>query len=184
MTVHIIYDNRRPEKWEPLMKELSTQGITDYRIWEPVYDPDSIIRSINLSHKQIIRWAKENNLPEVAILEDDIQFTAKGAWDHFLAGKPIWRFDLWIGGTYGLNKPITGKIEAINGFHCYICSDRFYDTFLSVPDDIHVDVAMDNLGLYYVQYPFIAIQHPGWSSNSRAFSDKNVTLTQEDLYQG
>ena len=164
--------------------ELAEQGIKDYRIWEPVHDPDSVIRSINLSHKQIIRWAKENNIPEVAIFEDDCMFTAPGAWDHFLAEKPVWKFDIWLGGTYGLNKPITGKVDKINGIHCYICSERFYDTFLAVPDDIHVDVALDGLGLYYICYPFVAIQRPGWSSNSRAFSDKNVTLLPEDLYHG
>lgn len=184
MTVQILYDNRHQEKWEPLMRELAEQGIVDYRIWDPVECPESVIQSINLSHKQIIRWAKENDLPEVFVLEDDCQFTAPGAWNRFLEDMPPFPFDIYLGGTYGLSKPITGKTDQINGFHCYVMRKRFYDTFLSVPDDRHIDTALDRLGLFYVEYPFIAIQRPGWSSNSRAFSDKNVTLSNEDLYQG
>jgi len=184
MIPQIIYDDRHPEKWQPLIDGLKEQGITDYKIWEPVFDSDSVIRSINLSHKQIVQWAKFHNLHEICILEDDVMFTAPGAWQRFLDEMPLWPFDIYLGGTYGLNKPITGKIDKINGLHCFIIRQRFYDTFLGVHDDIHIDVALDNLGCYYICYPFVALQRPGFSANSRAFSDKNADLSKEDIYTG
>lgn len=184
MTVNIISDIRLTERWEPLLNELGRQGITDYKIWPIVEDKDSVIRSINLSHKQIIRDAKERELPEVYVMEDDIWIPAKDGWKRFIEDIPIWPFDIYLGGTYGLNKPITGKIDQINGFHCYIMRERFYDTFLNVPDDVHIDTALDGLGRFYVKYPFIALQRPGFSSNTRSFSDKNADLSSEDIYYG
>jgi hypothetical protein len=183
-TLHIIYDDRRFERFEPLMRELSRQGITDYKIWSPVYDSESTIRSISKSHKQIVAYAKCLNLPKIAIAEDDLFIPAKDGWRKFLEQEPVWPYDIYLGGTYGLQKPVTGKIEKINGLQLYIVSERFYDTFLDLPETTHIDVAMDRLGLYYVCYPLIALQRPAWSANSREFSDKNVTLTKEDIYYG
>lgn len=180
----IIYDSRRPEKWPDLMQEIYNQGITEWKIWEPVEDKDSVITSINKSHKRIVQWAKFNNLPFVAIWEDDCFFPAKDGWKKFIEQMPPWKWDIWSAGTYGLDRPITGKTDKLNGIHCYMVNERFYDTFLSVPDNLHIDVALDGLGLYYVSYPFIALQRPGWSSNSRAFSDKNSDLSKEDIYFG
>lgn len=184
MIPQILYDSRRPEKWPLLMQELYLQGIEDFKIWEPIYDPNSVITSINLSHKAIIRWAKESGQKQVLVFEEDVWFPAKDGFKRFIDGIPPFPFDLYLGGTYGLDRPITGKTDKINGFQCYICRERFYDTFLSVPDYVHIDVAMDGLGVYYVEYPFVALQRPGWSSNSKAFSDKNADLNKEDIYWG
>ena len=183
MKVNAIFDSRRQEYYDPLIETLQTQGITDYEIWPCLILP-TVIESINASHKMIVRQAKEFDLPEVCIWEADCMIPAKDGWQKFLEDMPPWKFDLYLAGTYGLNKPITGKIDKINGIHSYIIRKQFYDTFLSVPDHIHIDVALDNLGLYYVRYPFIAIQRPGWSANSRAFSDKNAQLSDEDVYGG
>lgn len=184
MIVNVIYDSRRSEKWPDLMQEIHRQGIEDWQIWEPVPDSTSVIRSINLSHKQIVAWAKSKELPYVCIWEDDCFFPAKDGWEKFIESIPPWRWDIWSAGTYGLDRPITGKTDKLNGLHCYLINERFYDTFLSVSVDEHIDVALDGLGLYYIAYPFIALQRPGWSNNSRAFSDKNVDLAKEDIYFG
>lgn len=184
MTVNIISDIRLIERYEPLLNELGRQGITDFKLWPPVEDPGSVIRSINLSHKQIVADAKETGLPYTAIWEDDCMIIAKDGWKHFLDGLPPWKWDLYLAGTYGLGRPVTNPIRSINGLHCYLINERFYDTFLSVPDDQHIDVALDGKGLYYCEYPFVALQRPGWSSNTRAFSDKNTELSKEDIYYG
>jgi hypothetical protein len=183
MTVNIIFDSRRPEKYVPLMETLKRQGIMDYQIW-PALIYGTVIESINASHKMIVRDAKEKGLEMVAIWEEDCMIPAADGWKHFLDGLPPWKWDLYLGGTYGLDRPVTNPIRAINGFHCYLVHERFYDTFLALPDDKHIDTCMDGLGLYYVEYPFIALQRPGWSSNSKAFSDKNMELTDADVYGG
>lgn len=181
---NILYDARRIEKWPLLMQELYLQGIEDFKIWEPVDDPNSVIRSINISHKRIINWAKESGQKQVLVFEEDVWFPAKDGFKRFIEDIPIWPFDMWLGGTYGLDKPITGKTEKINGIHCFVMAERFYDTFLSVPDNVHIDTALDGKGLFYVAYPFYALQRPGWSANSAAFSDKNADLNKEDIYYG
>lgn len=184
MQVQIIYDNTVEDRFPHIARQLAEQNISDWRFWKPAEDRNSVIRSINLSHKQVIRWAKDEGLPEVAIFEDDVLFTAPGAWQRFLDNTPPFPFDIYLGGAYGLNRPITGLTDKINGFHCYICRERFYETFLGVPDDVHIDTAMDGKGVFYVEYPFIALQRAGWSANTRAFSDKNADLSKEDIYHG
>lgn len=184
MTVYCLYDDRRPEKFGPLLDELKRQGIDSYRIINPIEDPQSVIRSINLSHKSIIRRAKEFNLDRIAVWEEDCFVPHPEGWKRFLEGIPD-DFDIYLGGTYGLSRPVINPITQINGFHCFIMHSRFYDTFLSIPDNVHCDTALDGLGKFYVHYPFIALQRPGWSATSREeYSNKNAELTDEDVYGG
>lgn len=184
MTVHCLYDSRQIEKFGPLLDELARQGINSFRIISPVEDSNSVIRSINLSHKAIIREAKHLNYPEIAVWEEDCQISHPEGWKHFLANKPD-NFDIYLGGTYGLGRPVINPISQINGFHCYIMRSSFYDRFLSIPDDVHCDTALDGMGLFYVHYPFIALQRPGWSATSREeYSNKNADLTDADVYGG
>lgn len=182
MTVNIIYDSRRPEYYTPLMETLKTQGISDYEIWPCLILP-TVIESINLSHKLIIRDAKKKGLKRVCIWEQDCMIPDSDGWQHFMEVMPK-SFDIYLGGTYGLNRYFKNPIEKINGLHCYILNDRFFDIFLSTPDNKHIDVALDGLGEYHVAYPFIALQRAGWSANSQADSNKNAELRDEDVYGG
>ena len=129
MILNIIHDNRRTERYAALMNELYVQGISDYYIWEAVIDEPTVVASINQSHKKIVRMAADSNLPEVCIAEDDLMFSAAGAWQHFLDNKPK-SFDLYLGCNYSI--PIN-KTKDITGFHLYVVHEKFYDAFLSVP---------------------------------------------------
>lgn len=72
--VNVIHNTAQNERYKTLIDEFITQGITKYKIW-PALHEKTVIKSINLAHKQIIKWAKENSLPTVTIFEDDIKFT-------------------------------------------------------------------------------------------------------------
>lgn len=183
MIVHCLFDTRRTEKFGPLLNELKRQGITSYRIISPVEDSQSVIRSINLSHKSIIRLAKDLKLDKVAVWEEDCLIPHPDGWNRFLGDTPE-DFDIYLGGTYGLGRPIENPIPAITGFHCYIMHNKFYDTFLSIPDNVHCDTGLDGLGKFVVHYPFIAIQRAGWSANSMSYSDKNTEFIDSDIYGG
>jgi hypothetical protein len=178
MTLNIIYDDRRPEKWEPLMNELSRQGIHDYKIWEPVPDTRSVVASINKSHKQIVKWAKENGLKEVCIGEDDLMFPAEDGWEYFLRKKPN-DYELYLACSYG---GVTEK-QTI-GFHLYCVHEKFYDKFLSVQDETHIDTAMWWLGKdeFVFCYPFAALQRPGYSHNNKTDVNYNKILKPEDVH--
>lgn len=177
--LNIILDSRRTERYEPLMNELKKQKISDFEIW-PCIILDNVVKSINLSHKMIVRDAKERGLKEVAIAEDDLWFTADDGWSYYLRNKPE-VYDLYLACTYCI--PVSNN--RVTGFHLYMVHERFYDRFLSVPDEKHIDTAMDDLkGNYNFCYPFAALQRPGFSNNNKAVVNYNAILAQEDVYGG
>lgn len=176
--LNIIYDNRMIDRFEPLIKEMIDQGI-DFKLWDIVEDKNSVVRSINLSHKQIVLYAKIKGLKEVCIAEDDLMFTGKGAWQYFLKNKPE-DYDIYLASTY--IPPISNNI--ICGFHLYILNERFYDAFLSINENLHIDTAANELnGKFVFCYPFPALQRSGFSSNNRAFCNYNGVLKPEDIYK-
>lgn len=152
------------ERLPNLKKELDEQGITDYDFWPGIFLP-SIKASINAAHKQIVEYAKLAEWEEVCIAEDDLKFSSKGAWDYFLKQKPN-DFDLYLGGIFLGQPDENGVVRSFTGMTCYVVARRFYDTFLTVPDDDHIDRLMDGLGRYIVCDPFVVTQYDGRSGNT------------------
>jgi len=177
--LNTIHDNRMSDRLQPLLNEMDVQGIT-CKLWNPIECVNSVVKSINLSHKQIVQDAKFQGLKRVFIGEDDLMFTCKGAWDYFLESMPE-TFDLYLACTFIV--PISNN--KVCGFHLYAIDEKFYDSFLSAPEDVHIDAYMDELkGDYKFCYPFPALQRPTWSSNNKAFADYNSALRPEDIWQG
>lgn len=167
------------DRYEPLIQELKLQNIVDYEIWPCIIKSD-VVSSINASHKMIVREAKEKGEKEACIAEDDLMFTCRRAWDFYLKNKPD-SFDIYLACSYVV--PIDYK--KICGFHLYIVHERFYDKFLSIPDDVHIDTYFDTVeGEYVFCHPFPALQRPGWSSNNKAKANYNSILRPEDIYKG
>lgn len=158
-TIHVIC---LPQRKPLIEKEFAKHNITDYRLWPAIEDRMIRKRGINQAHKQIVIWAKCNNLPEVLIAEDDMVFTAKGAFEYFLENKPT-DYDLYLASVY------TGTIEEdrtckdFRGMTLYFISSQFYDTFLSTPQNQNIDSALMRLGKYVVCQPFTALQREGYS---------------------
>ena len=177
--INIIYDNRQSDDYQRLLGEFIEQDIVKFKFWEAVCDKDSVVKSINASHKMIVRWAKENKKPFVVIAEQDLHFTAKGAWNYFVSRMPK-QYDLYLACTY--IPPITNN--QICGFHLYVVHEKFYDVFLSVPDDDHIDTAMNSrAGDYKFCYPFPALQRSGYSFNNKAVVNYNSVLKDADIWQ-
>lgn len=164
MKLNIVIGNRS-ERVPRLMKEMETQGITDYELWDGIYKYDSAKKNINAAHRQIVEFAKLSEWECVAIGEDDIRFFAPGAWDYFLKNKPA-DFDLYLSSIYVGDIKEDNTVDYWCGFGLYICHSRFYDTFLSIDKDNHIDHALKGLGKVVVCNPFIAEQFDGWSSNT------------------
>lgn len=184
-TLNVIYDSRRIEKWEPLEAELKRQNIS-YTIWSPVEDTQNVVRSINLSHKQIIQWAKDYKLSEVAIAEDDLWFPAADGWQYFLNNKPL-DFDIYIGGNYLVDNPDSWqpplvKVREYVGNQLIIVAEKYYDKFLSVPENAHIDTIQADKGDFYVCFPYAAIQRPGFSANAQQKVNYNSNLKPEWVY--
>ena len=180
MVINVIHDNRLTGRLEALMKEFEQEGIKDFKIWDIVEDSKSVVTSINLSHKRIVSWAKKEGLSEVCIGEDDLCFSAKGGWQHFLRNRPK-EFDIYSAATYVED---TNDKNILCGFQLYVVNNSFYDAFLSVDDKLHIDTEVANLkGFFHVCRPFAALQRPGWSSNNMAQVNYNSLLKPEDIYQ-
>lgn len=180
MKLHIVHLPRRKDRKKVLLNELKEQGITQYRIWNGIEDPKNVFKGLVKAHKQVVEYAKLEKLSSILIVQDDIRFTAKGAFEYFLNNVPA-DFDLYLSSIYygQINQDKT--VNDFAGLTLFMVHERFYDTFLSLPEDGHLDRALANKGKYIVCEPFVAIQHNGYSDNRKAYCNydvyvKNMTL--------
>jgi hypothetical protein len=193
MIAHVIVNPYRPVPNTTLYNELDRQGI-DAKIWQGIHDPNDVVRGIGLSHKQIVQFAVDHHLPQICIMEEDVWFPAGDGWLYFQQNIPK-IFDLYLGGAYGLNQTAltriqrkAGSVEVNNfaGLHCYIINDSYYEKFLSLPENKHID-DQPGMGKFYICAPMAALQYPGWSSNARRSVDYNCNkgmLPDECIYYG
>jgi GR25 family glycosyltransferase involved in LPS biosynthesis len=144
---------------EQSIKFVMSKGVTTER---------QTFHNINLAHKNLIRMAKENGFKRIIIAEDDIVFTAPGAWKYFLSQIPE-NYDLFLGLVYA-GEVAEGRV--LNGFSggmtLYSIHERFYDFALSIPTDTHVDRKLGEAAFekeYYVCQPYVCRQAGGYSHN-------------------
>lgn len=149
------------------------------RFWEGVV-ATPIYTAINRAHKQIIQYAKDNSLSEVCVMEDDCVLTAPGAWEYFLKNKPD-DYDLYLGGIYQAQIEEDRILNGFSGMTLYFVHNKFYDTFLSMAEDYHIDRNLGNIAFqqnYKVCHPFICKQIGGYSDNLRK------ETSYESFYEG
>ncbi len=182
MTLHIIHLPHRTDRWKTLTQELKDQSIIDYRVWHGVEDPEQPYRGIAKAHKQIIQYAKDNNLESILIAEDDVRFTASKALLYFLSKEPS-TYDLYLGGISSGRLNPDQTVTNFSGLMLYKMRQQFYDTFLSLTEDSHIDRTLKNKGIYIVCNPFIAIQHNGYSDNKKIIVNYDRYFSNRELYQ-
>ena len=177
-----IINGNRGERFPRLMDELRTQGIEDYMLWDGIYLP-SIKQSINRSHKQIVEYARLAEWDDVCIAEDDIKFSHPNSYRYFLEKKPKY-FDIYLSMVFLGYPDENGCVKDFTGLTMYIVKRRFYDTFLSVTDDEHLDKGLAGLGKYIVCDPFVASQYNGISSNTGKMEVYDDLLANREFYRG
>jgi len=175
MTIHIIHLPHRSDRYELLLKELENQHIKDFRIWDGIVDKEIVSRGIAKAHKQIVKHAKALQLPEVLIAEDDLHFMAPGAFQYFLDNRPA-DYDIYLGGiTWGQIKE-NNEVNDFSGITLYMVNSRFFDSFLSIPEDRDLDRQLRHKGKFIVCNPMVAIQHDGFSDNYKRYFSFKTTL--------
>lgn len=184
-TLNIIHLPHRTDRYESLRHELITQGITDFKLHTGIIDKYNRKKGICQSHKSIVREAKENNSPCVIIAEDDIRFTELGAWKYYLSKMPE-SFDIYFSMIYvGQISEENKLVSQASGFTMYTIHERFYDTFLSIPDDCHID---RELTLKWAAYEFLVCpefvcdQNGMRSDNNFKTTDYSPLLEKRKLY--
>jgi hypothetical protein len=178
--LNIIHLPHREDRFELLTGELVSQDLFAC-IWPGILNPEDPKKGISKAHKQVVAWAKQQQFPTVIIAEDDIRFTAPGAFDHFIKNRPA-DFDLYLGGIYyGKIKP-DNTVEDFAGTMLYIIHERFYDTFLSIDENVHIDRGLVGKGRFVVCNPFAAIQHNGYSDNKGCYMNYDSYLDDKQLF--
>lgn len=180
--IHLKGTDYSSDRLHSFIKEMNEQGIEDYKVWDGIHDSNRI-RAISRAHKQVVSYAKENNLPEICIMEDDCIFLGKGAFEYYLRNKPI-HYDLWLGGISNRLKTQEDYITDFRGLTLYTINKRFYDTFLSVPENVNIDAAMKGLGEYYLCPKVICTQKAGYSYHKKRHADYSYLLKQYDTFNG
>lgn len=186
MEINVIYDNRTSSDYDRLLNEFKEQGITNFKFWDAEVYSHSVLESITASFKKIVKYAKDNNHNECCLVEQDLFFTAKNSWRYFLENKPE-SFDVYVSGTYLLDnrieyKPTVIKVPEWVGNQLIIISNKYFDKFLSLPDDNHIDTIQSGLGDFYVCFPFIGLQRPGYSANAQIEVNYNNIIPKEYIY--
>lgn len=180
MKIHVIHDSNDNVRAKNLDYEIGRQTIQPtYQFWPAIYS-DKSCQGISKAHKQIVR--ANQNEPEIIIMENDIRFPSINGLKYFLQKKPK-DFDIYLGGVYAGSPDNIGNIKAFSGMHLYIIRQQFYKTFLSLPENKHIDRAMAGKGKFIVCIPMAAIQYNGYSYNTGRHENYDNLLVGKKIYE-
>ena len=169
-TLHIIHLERRTDRFELLKNELRLQRVTDFKIWSGIDDTELLARGILKSHQQIVEFARQSSLKQITIVEDDIYFTAKRALLYYWQQQPK-DYDLYLGGITWGQILDDNTVKDFSGASFYTIRQRFYSTFLSLPQGKDFDRELAGKGKFMVCSPMVACQHNGYSDNQKRYID-------------
>lgn len=177
-----IISGHIPDRLPLLIEEINRQQITNYTLWDSVYLP-SVKASINEAHRQIVRYARLAEFDSVIIAEDDFIGTHPNSFKYFLSKIPK-KYDLFLSMIYMGDIDENNKVKSFTGMTLFSCHSSFYDTFLSVDPEEHIDRALAGLGDYHVCNPFAFIQRNGRSSNTGQNEVYDTLLQGRELFGG
>jgi hypothetical protein len=173
--LHVLHLEKRKDRLEHLMKELEAQEIKEFTILEGIIDLAAIFRGISNGHKSVVRLAKRHKMPNVIIGEDDLKFTAPGAWKYFLEQLELNKeTDIFLSMIYeGIvdeNNRVVKNPFSFSGLTLYSVNAKFYDVFLNLNPMAHIDKELGQMADQYdfrVCNPFTTIQIDGYSDQKK-----------------
>lgn len=138
MLVNIISLPHRTDRLRTAIAQCE-QGGMDYKVWKGIKIEGNPAKGISQAHKQIVRWAKKRDLPEVFIVEDDFMLTNPRSFEYFLENKPE-EYDIYLGGVSGGEMKDGFIITQFSGLFFYMVKSCFYDAFLEADESMHIDM--------------------------------------------
>ena len=104
--IYLIHDPKREDREVLYRQELDSQGIESWELIHAIKDGPPV-QNIARAHKECVRRALRDDLPECVIMEDDVKFVCPGAYNEFLRVSEFMRgeiatvgFDILIAGSY------------------------------------------------------------------------------------
>lgn len=183
----------RNENALSIVKQSKIQGFA-VRFW-PANTDDHVFRSGNISRafKQIVRYAKENNLDCITIGEEDLEFTSPNAWKYYLENIPQ-DYDIFLAGIYSGQLEGNRIVNGYSGNTLITVHSQFYDFFLSASEDPnglgqgHCDRWLGNFCFekkYFVCLPFVVKQlNNSYSENHRRIQNYDAYEQNWEYYSG
>lgn len=181
MVINVLNLAHREDRLLSFAKQAKAEGC-EIRIWEGIVHPN-VATGISRAFKQIVRDAKQRELPIVCCAEDDLVWSAPGAWQYFLDNIPDY-FDMYIGSHYSGLETFDNRIESFRGMTLILIHSRFFDKFLDLPEDINIDYALGFKGEYFVCPKWVALQMPGYSDQLKEYVDYTNKTPEEKLFRG
>ena len=183
MKIFLIHDPLRKDRELLFTKEFTEQGITEWELMPAVKNLAKVTLNIAEAHKNCIRRAQKENLPQCVIMEDDLAFSAPGAYNRFLEffKELPENWNVFTSGSYDYQAAAATeslfeniiKLQRFSGLHCYAVNSVYYDKFLDVNVTGHFDKLLR--GNLYMTYPMLCLQHPGFSNTVNRQVNYNIT---------
>ena len=179
-------DEESKIRLDSLIHELDYANVKDYTIIEGFYEGSNTKMAIHKGHARIVKLAKEQGFDNCIIAEDDIKFSSPDSYEYFIRQIPE-SYDLFSGLIYHGSIDENNKIlNGANGIMTlYSIHARFYDFFLSLDTNTHVDIELGNTSFkheYFICHPFVCFQRNGYSFNRRNDQNYDVYLENKKLY--
>jgi GR25 family glycosyltransferase involved in LPS biosynthesis len=187
----------RLDRKEHMDKELSKQGLYDFikrynAVKAEVKSPENCVRASGTSHRNLIQYAKDNNLENILIVEDDIFFKEEGLYiiERSLQNlQKIPNWDIYYMSANIFDNPLTLvdkhllKISGCYCVHAYGVHQRAYDRLLQYdpmtcpPIDAYITL---NRFEKYAAFPLAVSQYDSVSDNIGGFIGYDKIFT--DVY--
>ncbi len=182
--LNIICGNRS-ERMPLLLSEIERQGITNYKFWDGIYEAKKTAKeNINAAHRQIVEYARLAEFGEVLVAEDDFVGCHPDSFKFFLQNKPE-QYDLYLSQIYMGDIDENNRVKSFTGMTMYFVHSRYYDKFLSVNKEEHIDHALSAVGGdFVVCNPFAFVQRNGFSSNTGKHEIYDSLLSGRKLFGG
>ena len=188
--------DRRVDRWDECKKQFEFHNLQVKRF--SAFDGTDIMHhelksgeiGAFLSHLEVIKYAKEQGLKNILIMEDDVEFCEDVNKSFFQRKKelPKWDF-LYFGANTTLNNihmnPSKSPTKVTNNIyrmkegyttHCYAVDSSVYDRLLTFHENVTqpIDVLYSSILEEYRSYVFhppLAWQRPGYSDIEEAHTN-------------
>lgn len=181
--IHLPNDPKYPHREErerSVIEQMEMESCS-YRFWPGIVEKQRKV-GINKAHKQIVRYAKDKNLPFVIIAEDDLVWYSQGSWKYFLNNMP-YDFDIFLSSYYHGIVDANNEISSFSGLTLYAVAKRFYDKYLSIPEHMHIDTGISLIGGKFIVCPkFVTFQRKGYSEQRGRIVDDSKRHIGKPIY--